>query len=185
GVFLIELAPVLDARLLELTVATACGVREQRKRPILEVLLKTLATSRMLLVLDGCEHLVEPCAALVGRIQRSCPKVTVLITSLARVLTFDDILLRLHDRFRLLTGGSRTALPRHQTLRAAVDWSYGLLSPEEKDLFIQLSVFAGGFELAAAEGVADGTSGDVLSILTRLVDKSLVVAEPGAARQTR
>ena len=265
GVFLIELAPVLDARLLELTVATACGVREQRKRPILEVLLKTLATSRMLLVLDGCEHLVEPCAALVGRIQRSCPKVTVLITSreplglpgeviwrtpslsipdtaggtrpemllqseavrlfverarlsrpgleldatsspavaqicarlegiplaielaagLARVLTFDDILLRLHDRFRLLTGGSRTALPRHQTLRAAVDWSYGLLSPEEKDLFIQLSVFAGGFELAAAEGVADGTSRDVLSILTRLVDKSLVVAEPGAARQTR
>jgi len=265
GVFLIELAPVLDARLLELTVATACGVREQRKRPILEVLLKTLATSRMLLVLDGCEHLVEPCAALVGRIQRSCPKVTVLITSreplglpgeviwrtpslsipdtaggtrpemllqseavrlfverarlsrpgleldatsspavaqicarlegiplaielaagLARVLTFDDILLRLHDRFRLLTGGSRTALPRHQTLRAAVDWSYGLLSPEEKDLFIQLSVFAGGFELAAAEGVADGTSGDVLSTLTRLVDKSLVVAEPGAARQTR
>src|SRR6266566_2890089 len=81
GVWLLELAPVLDARLLELTVATACGVREQRKRPILEVLLKTLATSRMLLVLDGCEHLVEPCAALVGRIQRSCPKVTVLITS--------------------------------------------------------------------------------------------------------
>ena len=76
-------------------------------------------------------------------------------------------------------------MPRHQTLRAAVDWSYGLLSPEEKDLFIQLSVFAGGFELAAAEGVADGTSGDVLSTLTRLVDKSLVVAEPGAARQTR
>ena len=265
GVFLIELAPVTDARLLELTVATACGVREQRKRPILEVLLKTLATSRMLLVLDGCEHLVEPCAALVGRIQRSCPKVTVLVTSreplglpgeviwrtpslsvpeaaggtrpemllqseavrlfverarlsrpgleldatsspsvaqicarlegiplaielaagLARVLTFEDILLRLHDRFRLLTGGSRTALPRHQTLRAAVDWSYGLLSAEEKDLFIQLSVFAGGFDLAAAEGVADRTSGDALSILTRLVDKSLVAAEPGAARQNR
>ena len=265
GVFLIELAPVTDARLLELTVATACGVREQRKRPILEILLKTLASSRMLLVLDGCEHLVEPCAALVGRIQRSCPKVTVLVTSreplglpgeviwrtpsltipemaggtrpeillqseavrlfmerarlsrpgvelnassspsvaqicarlegiplaielaagLSRVLTFEDILLRLHDRFRLLTGGSRTALPRHQTLRAAVDWSYGLLSTAEKGLFIQLSVFAGGFDFAAAEGVADGTSDDVLSILTRLVDKSLVVAEPGAARQTR
>jgi non-specific serine/threonine protein kinase len=268
GVFLIELAPVTDARLLEVTVATACGVREQRKRPILEVLLKTLATSRMLLVLDSCEHLVEPCAALVSRIQRSCPKVTVIATSreplglpgeviwrtpsltvptaedgarpelllqreavrlfverarlsrpaleldsansapvaaicgrlegiplaielaagLARVLTFEDILARLSDRFRLLTGGSRTALPRHQTLRAAVDWSYGLLGADEKELLVSLSLFAGGFDLAAAEDVASNESlaaTQVLPLLTRLVDKSLVVAEPGATQQTR
>src|SRR5438093_865578 len=150
GVVRIELAPVLDARLLELTVATA-----------------------------------SPAVAQICARLEVIPLAIELAAGLARVLTFDDILLRLHDRFRLLTGGSRTALPRHQTLRAAVDWSYGLLSPEEKDLFIQLSVFAGGFALAAAEGVADGTSGDVLSTLTRLVDKSLVVAEPGAARQTR
>src|SRR5438094_116056 len=63
------------------------------------------------------------CARLEG-----IPLAIELAAGLARVLTFDDILLRLHDRFRLLTGGSRTALPRHQTLRAAVDWSYGLLS---------------------------------------------------------
>ena len=74
------------------------------------------------------------CARLEG-----IPLAIELAAGLARVLTFEDILLRLHDRFRLLTGGSRTALPRHQTLRAAVDWSYGLLSAEEKDLFIQLS----------------------------------------------
>ena len=267
GVWLVELAALSDARLLELTIASACGVREQRRRPILDVLLKAIAASRMLLVLDSCEHLVEPCAALVARLLQSSPRLTMLVTSreplglpgeviwrtpsltippasfsarpelllqseavrlfvdrarlsrpateldaatsapvaqicsrlegiplaielaagLARVLTFDDILARLSDRFRLLTGGSRTALPRHQTLRAAVDWSYGLLSDAEKELLISLSVFAGGFDLAAAEDVAFAGSAraDVLPLLRRLVDKSLVVAEPGAARQTR
>ena len=129
-------------------------------------------------------------AAAVGLICRrldGIPLALELAAARASMLTVDEIARRLDDGTGIgfLARGRHAGPARHQTLRAAVDWSYGLLSPEEKDLFIQLSVFAGGFELAAAEGVADGTSGDVLSILTRLVDKSLVVAEPGAARQTR
>jgi predicted ATPase len=87
-----------------------------------------------------------------------------------------------------LTGGSRSALPRHQTLRKAVDWSYGLLSPGEKTLLARLSVFAGGFDLAAAEAVAQDEAlepGGVLQVLSRLVDKSLVSAETAGSTGTR
>ena len=86
---------------------------------------------------------------------------------------------RLDDRFRLLTGGSRTALPRQQTLRATIDWSHDLLSDQERILFRRLSVFAGGWTLEAAEQVcvleADGL--DVLDLLAHLVDKSLVIMD--------
>src|SRR5262249_30654118 len=81
--------------------------------------------------------------------------------------------------FRLLTGGSRTALPRHQTLAALVGWSYDLLAEPERALFNRLSVFAGGFGLDAAEAVC-GDEGDVLDLLGNLVGKSLVVADGGA-----
>jgi predicted ATPase/class 3 adenylate cyclase len=95
-------------------------------------------------------------------------------------LSVPEISSRLDQRFRLLTGGSRTALPRHQTLRALIDWSYDLLNPGEQLLLDRLSVFAGGWTLAAAEAVtsADDT-GDwqVLDHLTALVDKSLVQAD--------
>jgi tetratricopeptide (TPR) repeat protein len=87
---------------------------------------------------------------------------------------------RLDDRFRLLTGGSRTALPRQQTLRALIDWSYDLLSDAEKALFRRLAVFVGGWTLEAAEKVCSGNGVDeyeVLDLLTQLVDKSLVIAE--------
>jgi non-specific serine/threonine protein kinase len=97
-----------------------------------------------------------------------------------KVLSPDKILERLQDRFRLLTAGSRTALPRHQTLRATVDWSYELLSPVERTLLGRLSVFAGGFDLEAVEGVCTGDdidSFDVIDLLTHLVDKSLVTTE--------
>jgi predicted ATPase/class 3 adenylate cyclase len=106
-----------------------------------------------------------------------------------RVLSVEQIMARLDDRFRLLTGGSRAALPRHQTLRAAIDWSYDLLSEAERALLQQLSVFAGGFTLEMAEAVCTGKAmevSDVLSLLGQLVDKSLVVAEetvPGARLQ--
>jgi tetratricopeptide (TPR) repeat protein len=92
----------------------------------------------------------------------------------------------LDDRFRLLTGGSRTAVPRHQTLRAAIDWSYALLSDKERVLLRRLAIFADSFTLEAAEevcadepeSVPDGvSSADVLDLLSRLVDKSLVAVE--------
>ncbi len=87
---------------------------------------------------------------------------------------------RLDQRFRLLTGGSRNAMPRQQTLQATVDWSFGLLSQPERDALCRLSVFVGGFELEAAEAICVGCgidAFDVLDLLGSLVDKSLVVAD--------
>jgi len=94
-----------------------------------------------------------------------------------KILPLDKILARLEDRFQLLTGGSRTALPRQQTLRAAVDWSYEHLSDKERALLDRLGIFAGGCTLEAAEEICswDGIEPDeVLDLLTHLADKSLV-----------
>lgn len=105
------------------------------------------------------------------------PLAIELAAARVRALPVDEIAQRLEDRFRLLTGGSRTALPRHQTLQATMDWSYELLSPEEKRLLQRLSVFTGGFTLEAAERVCPGRgidSSDVLDLLTSLVEKSIV-----------
>jgi tetratricopeptide (TPR) repeat protein len=99
------------------------------------------------------------------------------------VLSVEQVAERLEHSFRLLTTGPRTALPRHQTLGAALDWSYDLLAPAEQALFRQLAVFAGGFTLEAAEqvsGAADRDAAEVLDVLARLVDKSLVLAPPSA-----
>ena len=90
---------------------------------------------------------------------------------------------RLDQRFRLLTGGSRNAMPRQQTLQATVDWSFGLLNPAERQTLVRLSVFAGGFDLPGAEAVCatgDVDSLAVLDLLGSLVDKSLIVAEHGS-----
>ena len=97
----------------------------------------------------------------------------------------EQVASRLDDRFRLLTGGSRTALPRHQTLRAVVDWSWDLLSDAERAVWRRLSVFAGGATLAAAEEVCAGgpvPAADVLDLLTALVDKSLLTVRRRAGR---
>jgi predicted ATPase/class 3 adenylate cyclase len=110
------------------------------------------------------------------------PLALELAAARLRVLTVEQVLERLEDRFRLLTGGSRTALPRQQTLRAAVDWSYALLGEPERRLFARLAVFAGGWTLEAAEAVCAGgalAAGDVLDLLTGLVEKSLAVVEVG------
>ncbi len=108
------------------------------------------------------------------------PLAIELAASRVKVLAVEQIAARLDDRFRLLTGGSRTALPRHQTLRAAMDWSYDLLAPKERSVLRRLSVFAGGWSLEAAEAVCAGKrikEAEVLDILTQLVDKSLVNAD--------
>ena len=100
------------------------------------------------------------------------------------VMAPEEIADRLNDRFRLLVGGSRTALPRHQTLRATMDWSHELLSKEEKILLRRLSVFSNGWTLEAAEAIGSGDpirSNQVLDLLSQLVRKSLVRAETGGA----
>lgn len=81
------------------------------------------------------------------------PLAIELAAARVKAMSVEQLLARLQDRFRLLTGGSRTALPRQQTLRAAIDWSYALLSDQEKTLLRRLSVFSGGWTLEAAEKV--------------------------------
>ena len=115
------------------------------------------------------------------------PLAVELAAARLRALTLATVAERLEDRFRLLTGGARTALPRQQSLRAVVDWSYDLLFDDERVLFNRLGVFSGGCELTAAEAVcADDRVpvGEILDVVSRLVDKSLVTAA-GAAGETR
>jgi predicted ATPase/class 3 adenylate cyclase len=111
------------------------------------------------------------------------PLAIELAAARVRSLSPDQILTRLDDRFRLLVGGSRTAVPRQQTLRALVDWSYELLNDAERAVLRRLSVFAGGWVLEAGEQVALGEGvedWEVLDLLTSLVDKSLVIFEQSA-----
>jgi predicted ATPase/class 3 adenylate cyclase len=103
------------------------------------------------------------------------PLAIELAAARTKILSAEQIATRLDDMFRLLVGGSRTALPRQQTLRALIDWSYDLLSDEEKRLLQFASVFVGGWTLDALEFVADGPN--MLGLLEQLVNKSLVVAE--------
>lgn len=237
-------------------VAEQLGVREQRAGQAQAALIERLGTGRHLLVLDNCEHVIDPAARLVDALLRACPGLRVLATSreplaiggerawlvpslatppatlrdAAQLATFDavalfvtraqdaspsftltparapivaeicrrldglplaielaaarvpvlppeELLARLDDRLRLLTRGARTAVPRHQTLRATIDWSYALLTADEQRLLDRLSVFTGGFTLDAAGAVCadDGAPAwSVLDVLARLVDRSLV-----------
>ena len=252
GVWLAELGQLSDPALVPQVVATSLGVREVAGQGLIETLTAYLAERRLLLVLDNCEHLVEPCAALAESLLGKCAQLRMLATSQVRlgvagevayrlvplpeaaqlfvdrarlseprfaetaanaeviaqlcqrldgiplaielaaarvkVMSVDELLARLDDRFRVLTDSSRTALPRHQTMRATVDWGYELLSKEERSLFRRLSVFAGGFTLDAVEAVCAGEGvdvADVMDLLARLVDKSLVAPEErsdGASR---
>jgi predicted ATPase len=119
--------------------------------------------------------LAQICARLDGM-----PLAIELAAARVNMLTLEQLAGRLDDCFRLLSGGSRTALSRQQTLSATLDWSYNLLAEREQALLRRLAVFAGGFTLEAAEeiGVEAGLeAGDVLDLLSRLVAKSLVVAE--------
>ncbi|MEY2249266.1 BTAD domain-containing putative transcriptional regulator [Streptomyces sp. BF23-18] len=103
------------------------------------------------------------------------PLAIELAAARLRLLTPRQIADRLDDRFRLLTSGSRTVLPRQQTLRAVVDWSWDLLDERERTVLREASVFAGGWDLAAAEAVCTGPAADLIGAL---VDKSLLVATP-------
>ncbi|TGB02621.1 BTAD domain-containing putative transcriptional regulator [Streptomyces sp. MZ04] len=133
--------------------------------------------------------MVRICRALDGM-----PLAIELAAARLRTMSVEQLADRLDDRFRLLTGGSRTALPRHQTLRAAVDWSWELLTDAERTVLRRLSVFSGGASLEAAERVCahdPGASGDgvepwhVLELLTALTEKSLLRAEGDRAPRYR
>jgi predicted ATPase/DNA-binding SARP family transcriptional activator len=165
GEVLVSVGPLAWPAAVELFVDRARAVRpgfsaDEHTRPVIDDICRRL---------DGLPLAVELAAARL------------------RSLTLATLAERLDDRFRLLTVGARTALPRQQTLRAVVDWSYDLLFEDERRLFARLSVFVGGCDLDAAEAVcADDQvpTGEVLDVLSRLVDKSLVAA-PDAGRDAR
>lgn len=127
--------------------------------------------------------MVRVCRALDGM-----PLAIELAAARLRTMSIDQLAHRLDDRFRLLTSGSRTALPRHKTLRAVVDWSWELLTEAERMVLRRLSVFSGGASLEAAERVCAGGGVEqerVLELLTALTEKSLLVAEGGGAPRYR
>jgi predicted ATPase len=156
------------------------------------------ARTDFVLTPQNAAAVVEICWHLDG-----IPLAIELAAARVRAMSAEQIAARLDDRFRLLNVGSRTALPRQQTLRASIDWSYDLLSEAERTVFQRLAIFAGSFTLDAAEAVCGDEAGvgcrvsgvgedksfpstqyptpdtNVLDLLARLVEKSLVVAEPG------
>ena len=264
GAWLVELAPVTDPASVASTVAgvlqVVLGAQDQAA-----ALAKALGASRMLVVLDNCEHLARGVAEVADALHRMAPHVWLIATSqeplklahehvyrlgpldlprdedsesvrragavalfeararatnaafvvgennaaavveicrhldgiplaielaAARLalLGVEGLRARLDERFRLLTQGARLALPRHQTLRAAMDWSHGLLTADEQSVFRRLSIFSGSFGLDSAQRVGTDARIDewmVLEHLGALVDKSLVVADLGDAPRYR
>jgi predicted ATPase len=279
GAWLVELAAIgADGDVAQSTLA-GLGLRDALlgaapNAELTDRLIAAIREREALLILDNCEHVIEPTAAFAHRVLGECPRLRILATSreplgitgealwlvkplgwpdedasageiessaavqllrdragavrtdlaapyqldartlatmvricrtldgmplaieLAaaglRTMTVDQLASRLGDRFRLLTSGSRTALPRHRTLRAVVDWSWELLSGAERMVLRRLSVFSGGASLEAAERVcAGGAPGQepapeqVLELLTALAEKSLLLTEGDGAPRYR
>ncbi|MGP3959508.1 ATP-binding protein [Nonomuraea sp. 3N208] len=162
-------------------------------RPSLESLMQTdavqLFTERARAVVPSFAVTDDNRDVVSGIIRRldGLPLGIELATVRLRALSAEQLLARLDDRFRLLTGGSRAVLPRHQTLRALIDWSHALCSEEERLLWHRASVFAGSLDLEGAEMVCSGTGievEDVLDLVIGLVDKSVLIREdhPGGVR---
>lgn len=262
GTWLVDLTDHDKPQGLPAYIAEAMGLELAVDNPM-QRLNAALGDSVCLIILDSCEHLLQPVAMTVEGLLRACPGIRILATSREPLraegesvhrlgplalspmddaitgqnirnfaaadlfierasagddsftltdhaaatimaicrrldgiplaielaagrlnsLGFDNLLSRLDDRFDFLTGGRRTALPRHQTLAATLDWSFRLLSPAEAQVLFRLSVFSGGFTVDAAEAVArcddiEG-GGDVVEHLSNLVAKSLVAVENG------
>jgi len=149
-----------------------------------------LFIDRARLVLPGYQIATHNAGAVACICQRldGIPLALELAAARVKLLTAEQVAGRLDDALRLLTGGSRSGLPRHQTLLATLDWSYALLNGPERLLMQRLSVFAGGCTLEAVEVVCagDGLEGaDLLDQLTALVDKSLVIADRRPGHETR
>ncbi|NUS72375.1 MAG: AfsR/SARP family transcriptional regulator [Corynebacteriales bacterium] len=166
--------PESDAQPSEITSAPAVRLLRDRASAVR----KNLAIDA-----DTLSTIARICRALDGM-----PLAIELAAARLRTMSMEQLANRLDDRFRLLTGGSRTALPRHKTLRAVVDWSWELLTEAERVALRRLSIFSGGASLKAAERVcADDAvhADDVLELLTALTEKSLLVAEGGDAPRYR
>ncbi|MGY4920428.1 ATP-binding protein [Streptomyces sp. 900116325] len=267
GVWFVELAPLHDDALLARTIAGALGVSDESSRPAIVGLSQYLADRQLLIVLDNCEHLLDGCAVVLGKLLTEAPQLRVIATSrqalgiegeqvmmvpplsmptsqtrsadaalqceavslfkqravaaapqfeitdhnagavvrvcqrldgfplaieLAavrlRALPVEELLDRLDDRFTLLTTGNRSALERHQTLRATIDWSYDLCSPQERRMWARLSVFSGGCDLRAAEQVCSGNGIDqaeVFDLVAGLVEKSILIRQESTEPQAR
>jgi len=154
----------------------ALSVSELQEFASIELFDERAGNAKSGFVLDerNASSVAQICRRLDG-----IPLAIELAAARIKVLSADEIAARLDDRFTLLTAGSRTAIPRHQTLRATIDWSYDLLTEPERILLRRLSVFAGGFTLEAAEAVCSQgmKRTNILDLLGRLVDKSLVIVE--------
>jgi predicted ATPase len=133
----------------------------------------------------------ELSGSISGPVARVCrrldgiPLALELAAARTRTLTIDELEARLDERFRLLSAGSRTAVERQRTLRATIDWSFDLLTPLERTLFVRLAVFAGGCDMRAAEAVCAGgelDSSGIWELLASLADKSMVQVENSGDR---
>ncbi|MDC7335829.1 BTAD domain-containing putative transcriptional regulator [Streptomyces lydicus] len=161
------------------------GPGEIESSPAVQLLRDRAGAVRRDLTVDAptLATMVRVCRALDGM-----PLAIELAAARLRTMSIDQLAHRLDDRFRLLTSGSRTALPRHKTLRAVVDWSWELLTDAERMVLRRLSVFSGGASLEAAERVCAGDAIDreqVLELLTALTEKSLLLAEGDGASRFR
>ncbi|MBV8933904.1 MAG: winged helix-turn-helix domain-containing protein, partial [Kutzneria sp.] len=166
--------PAADADTGEIESAPAVRLLRDRARAVR----KNLATDAHTL-----STMARVCRALDGM-----PLAIELAAARLRTMSLDQLTSRLDDRFRLLTGGSRTALPRHRTLRAVIDWSWELLTDAERVVLGRLSVFSDGASLEAAERVCSCNEvkrGQVLDLLTALTEKSLVIIEGDTAPRYR
>ncbi|MER7445083.1 BTAD domain-containing putative transcriptional regulator [Micromonospora avicenniae] len=168
-----------------LAVPTDAGLAEIASSPAVRLLRDRAGAVRRDLGDDAqtLSTMVRVCRALDGM-----PLAIELAAARLRTMTIEQLANRLDDRFRLLTSGSRTALPRHKTLRAVVDWSWELLTDAERAVLRRLSVFSGGASLEAAERVCAGDiveQDQVLELVTSLAEKSLLVTEDDGAPRYR
>ena len=161
------------------------GLAETATTEAVRLFCERAGVARPGFALDGANagHVVEICRRLDG-----IPLAIELAAARVSAMSPAEVARHLDERFRLLTGGRRTAVERHQTLRATVDWSYSLLSDTERAVFDRLGVFSGGFESAATEAVARGDGveeWDIIDALANLVAKSMVTVEETAHGTTR
>jgi len=139
------------------------------------------ASATFALTDDNAPIVAEICRRLDG-----IPLAIELAAARVKLLSIPNLAQRLNERFKILTGGGRDVLPRQQTLRALIDWSYDLLAPQEQMLFSRVGIFAGGFSLNAATAVCSGEDLDdidILDLLSSLIDKSLVVADTAGEQE--